>query len=313
MPFDIGLVPGLSINGRHKGKKVRNTFSLSFGWSRAARVDGMAIAMGATIVDEHMQGIAASLAANITRGTHRGLQLTHGYNYAGDLRGVQNGSINRALKVQGLQVGFINIGGSVRGAQIGLINWAKDADASIGLIPITKEGGVRFEVSTSDTAMFNVGLRLPARHTYTFISAGLHPFGTKRGHVGTNLERGKAWEFGGGFGGHIPVASGVFIDIDMSLWGVTSGLRQGAALGGMAKLRTMVGWQAAKHLAIFGGPTLNVLVDQLDPAFDPLADNEASVHAGKVDRPGYGYVAYQRTFDEVRVRMWPGFVAGLRF
>lgn len=313
VPFDIGLVPGLSLNGRHKGKKVRNTFSMSFGWSRATRVDGMAVAMGAVIVDEHMQGIAASMGANITRGIHRGLQFSHVYNYAGELRGVQHAAINKAGRVQGLQIGLVNVGGDVRGAQIGLINWAKSADASIGLIPVTKEGGVRFEVSTSDTALLNVGLRLPARHTYTFIAAGLHPFGTKHGHVGTNYERGKAWEFGGGFGGHIPVTDAVFIDIDLSLWGVTSGLRQGAALGGMGKLRTMVGWQAAKHLAIFGGPTLNVLVDQLDPAFDPLAHNEVGVRTGKVDRPGYGWVAYQRTFEDVRLRVWPGFVAGLRF
>ncbi|MBC8070682.1 MAG: hypothetical protein IAG13_20295, partial [Deltaproteobacteria bacterium] len=208
--------------------------------------------------------------------------------------------------------GLINVGGHVRGAQIGLINVAKSADASIGLIPVTKEGGVRFEVSSSDTALLTVGLRLPARYTYVFVGAGLHPFGTKRGHVGTNYERGKAWEFGGGFGGHIPVSDEVFIDIDLSMWGVTSGLRQGAAIGGMSKLRAMVGWQAAKHLAIFGGPTLNVLVDQLDPAVDP-GDDEVGARTGKVERPGYGWVAHQRTFEDVRLRMWPGFVAGLRF
>ena len=63
VPFDIGLVPGLSINGRHEGKRVRNNFSIGFGWTRAARVDGIAAGLGATVVDEDMQGIAASIGA----------------------------------------------------------------------------------------------------------------------------------------------------------------------------------------------------------------------------------------------------------
>jgi hypothetical protein len=154
---------------------------------------------------------------------------------------------------------------------------------------------------------------LPARHTYAFLGAGLHPFGTKRGHVGTAYERGKAWEFGGGFGVHIPATDEVFVDIDMSGWGVTSGLRRGAALGGMGKLRAMVGWQAARRVAIFGGPTLNVLVDSIEEDTLLPANEADGLRRGKVDRPGYGWVAYEHSFEDVRVRVWPGFVAGMRF
>lgn len=312
VPFDIGLVPGLSINGRHEGKRVRNNFSIGFGWTRAARVDGIAVGLGATVVDEQMQGIAASLGANINRGIHRGIQFTHGYNYAAELRGVQHGAINRAHVVRGMQIGLINIGGHVRGAQIGLINWAKSADASLALLPITREGGIRFEVSTSDTALLNVGLRLPARYTYVFTGVGIHPFGTERGHTGTNLERGKAWEMGAGFGGHIPVNDEVFIDIDLSGWAVTSGLKAGAKIAGMSKARLMVGWQAAPRIAIFGGPTLNVLVDRAAGDVVPLAGT-SSTKVGRVERPGYGWVAYTRETEDVRIRVWPGFVAGMRF
>jgi hypothetical protein len=312
VPFDIGLVPGLSINGRHEGKRVRNNFSVGFGWTRAARVDGIALGLGATVVDEEMQGIAASLGANINRGIHRGIQFTHGYNYAKDLRGVQHGALNRADEVRGLQIGLVNIGGHVRGAQIGLVNWAKSADASFALLPITKEGGIRFEVSTSDTALLNIGLRLPARHTYAFAGVGIHPFGTERGHTGTHLERGKAWEMGAGFGVHIPVTDAVFIDLDMSGWAVTSGLRAGSAIAGLSKARLMVGWQAAPRVAVFGGPTLNVLVDRAAGEVVPL-EGESNVKVGRVERPGYGWVAYTHESEDVRVRVWPGFVAGMRF
>jgi hypothetical protein len=254
------------------------------------------------------------MADNINRGVHHGLQATYGFNHASDLRGVQVGGINHAKAVRGVQFGLINIGGNVRGAQFGLINVAKRADASFALLPITREGGVRFEVATSDTALIELGLRLPARYTYAFAAIGLQPFGTEHGHVGTDRERGKAWEFGLGFGGHIPVNDQIFIDIDLSGWGVTSGLKRGANLGGLAKLRAMVGWQAARHLAIFAGPTLTALVDDLD---------------APVERPGYGWVSYDSSHagrvtplhsdghgiegTGVRVRAWPGFVAGLRF
>lgn len=311
--FDIGLWPGLSVNARHRGKKVDNTVSLGLGWTRSAQVHGLAAGLAATVIDEEGHGVAASLGANIARGSFHGLQATHGYNHAADLRGVQAGAVNHAKVVHGVQFGFLNVGGNVRGAQVGLINYAERADASFALLPITKEGGVRFEVASSDTALVEIAVRLPARYTYTFFGAGLHPFGTERGHVGTQLERGKAWEIGLGFGGHIPVDEKIFVDLDASAWLVTSGLRSGANVGAMSKLRAMVGWQAAPHLALFGGPTLNALVDDLDRP---------------VDRPGYGWVAWSSqagprpvdlppdpTFDHarVRVRVWPGFVVGLRF
>lgn len=308
--FDIGLLPGLSINGKHRGKKVRNRFSLSFGWNRAAVVDGMSLAFLATVVDEQMNGISASLVANVTKGTQRGVQFTTGYNHARDLRGAQFGSINWASEVRGVQIGLVNIGGHVHGAQIGLVNWAKSADASFALLPITKEGGVRFEVTTSDTALINAGIRLPAKHTYAFIGAGVHPLGTRNGRVSPQYDRGKAWEFGGGFGVHIPASKKVFIDVDLSGWGVTSSLNRGAALGTLGKLRAMVGWQIARRFAIFGGPTLNVLVDATEETI--LGAEEVGVRTGAVARPGYGWVTYEHTAGDVRIRAWPGFVAGVR-
>jgi hypothetical protein len=310
-PFDIGLWPGLSLNAKHKGKKVKNRVSLGFGWTRAAKVDGLAAGLGATVIDEDGEGVAVSLAANINHGRHRGIQATHGYNSAVDMRGVQVGGINHAKVLHGVQFGLLNVGGNVRGAQFGLINYAERADASFALLAITKEGGIRPEVSSSDTALVEIGLRLPARFTYSFFTAGLHPFGTDKGHVGSNLQRGKSWQLGAGFGGHIPVDDKFFIDLDLSGYLVTSGLGAGANLGAMTKLRAMVGWQAAPRVAVFAGPTLNALVDDLD---------------NPVQRPGYGWVSYSSDnpphpipqdasdeLDRVRVRVWPGFVAGVRF
>lgn len=60
----------------------------------------------------------------------------------------------------------------------------------------------------------------------------------------------------------------------------------------------MGGLQLAKHLAVYGSPTLNVMIDDTKT---PIA------------RPGYGWVASTYIAQTARVRVWPGFVAGVRF
>ena len=57
------------------------------------------------------------------------------------------------------------------------------------------------EVWTSDTAAFNVGIRLPAKYTYTGLFFGVHPFG-----------RGQGLTFGGMFGGHIQLPARMYLD-----------------------------------------------------------------------------------------------------
>ena len=109
---------------------------------------------------------------------------------------------------------------------------------------------------------------------------------------------GMALMAGMGFGGHLPVTDDVAIDGDLSGWVVTQGLRGAPPVASMATLREMVSWQLRPRLAVWGGPTFNVMVD--------WAGNE-------VARPGYSWVAGSYQEDDVRIRWWPGFVAGLRF
>lgn len=103
---------------------------------------------------------------------------------------------------------------------------------------------------------------------------------------------------GMGYGAHLPVTKDVGLDGDLSAWVVTSGLRTSGPLASLATMRALVSWQLRPHLAVWGGPTLNVMLDQ--------ADNG-------VARPGYGWVAGSHEVESVRIRWWPGFAAGLRF
>ncbi|MCA9708672.1 MAG: hypothetical protein KDK70_22680, partial [Myxococcales bacterium] len=305
VPFNIGLFPPLSINGTKRGQKVRNTISVAMGWSRVDRLDGAAAALGLTIVDEDAHGATWGMIGNITHGEHRGVQATNGFNHAGSLRGAQFGMVNNAHEARGLQAGLLNISrGRLRGVQLGLINYAEEADASFALVPVTKKGGIRAEVWTSDTAAINAGIRLPANYTYAFFAGGLHPI-ARRDRQATpqdDLPRstGTALMAGMGFGGHLPVNDEVAIEADASGWIVSSGLRAAPPIASLAKVRAMVAWQLRPRIAIWGGPTLNVMVDRANAS---------------VARPGYGWISgsYVDEDENVRVRWWPGFAAGLRF
>lgn len=300
VPFDIGLFPSVSLNAKHKGERVRNNVSLGLLWTRAARVEGLAMAGGITVVTESMEGVAAGHFGNINRGDMEGIQAALLFNMAENLRGVQaSQGYNWAQTVRGAQFGLVNAAGTVRGVQFGLVNVADEADASIALIPVTRKGGIHPEVFTSDTAMVNVGFRLPAKYTYMFASVGLQPLGRlDNGRLSTSGGAGRAWEAGLGWGGHIPMGKRLSMDLDLGGFVVTDSLEWSGPVGGMSRFRMLVNYSFADRFTVWGGPTLTALVDDVDRS---------------VDRPGYGWVSGSYTEEDVRVRMWPGFAAGVRF
>jgi len=300
VPFNIGLFPPVSINGKYKDRRVRNNFSIGLLWTRAARVEGVTTAGGITVVTESMEGVAAGQFGNINRGDMDGVQASILFNTAENLRGVQaSHGYNWARQVRGAQFGLVNAAHTVRGVQFGLVNVADEADASIALIPVTRKGGFHPEVFTSDTAMINLGFRLPAKYTYMFASVGLQPLGRlEDGRLSTSDGAGRAWEAGLGMGGHIPLSKRFSLDIDLGGYVVNDSLAWAGPVGSMSRMRFLVNYSFAKRFTVWGGPTITALVDEADRG---------------IDRPGYGWVAGRYNGDEVRVRAWPGFAAGLRF
>lgn len=308
--FDVGVFPPLSVNGQIAKKQgiddrtIRNTASLSLLWGRAGAVDGVAMSMGASFVRDRVQGAQLSMIASVTRGEVEGAQLSWGVNVAGEatgaqlgavynhvdaIRGAQAGTVNFGRDVRGAQLGVINVGRRVRGAQVGLFSFADSADAQVALFSATREFGVHPSLYTSDTGLLGVALRFPARRTYSELMMAMHPMGS-----------GQGWTFGLAFGVHNPLAHRMFLDIDLATLGIANGLDFRVPLGWMSKLRLMVGWQPYERLAVFGGPTLNLEQDHIDGT------------TRDVVRPGYGW---SNTIYEgsVRMRLWPGFVAGVRF
>lgn len=300
VPFNIGLFPSVSLNAKHKGERVRNNVSFGLLWTRAARVEGLTMAGGITVVTESMEGVAAGQFGNINRGDMEGIQASLLFNTAQTLRGVQvSQGYNWSQEVTGAQFGLVNAAGTVHGVQFGLINVADEADASIALIPVTRKGGIHPEVFTSDTAMVNLGFRLPAKYTYMFASVGLQPLGRlDDGRLSTSGGAGRAWEAGLGWGGHIPMGERLAMDLDLGGFVVTDSLQWKGPVGSMSRFRMLLNYSFANRFTVWGGPTLTALID------DPNRG---------IDRPGYGWVSGEYQDHDVRVRMWPGFVAGVRF
>jgi hypothetical protein len=305
IPFDLGLFPPLSINGQDgRGKRVHNTASIALGWGRSAALDGVALTTGLSIVDERMNGAQLSVVGNLA-GEVDGAQIATAFNHADRVNGVQAATFNHAREVdtgaqlgvaniggrlRGAQLGLLNVGSEVRGVQLGLFNFAAKADAQVGLLSITREGNVHPEVSTSDTANVHIGLRFPAKHTYSLLDFAIQPGGSGRG-----------LQAGIGFGGRIRLPHRLFIDIDLVTYAAFRGFHSNVP-NTLAKLRAMVGWQPYERLAVFGGPTLNTLVE--------LETVEALGRPGLYQWAPYDYAS---STDRVRVRVWPGFVAGVRF
>lgn len=237
-----------------------------------------------------------------------GAQIGPVVNIAKRLSGVQFGTVNIASQADGIQIATVNVAGdSLRGAQLGLVNvaagrarglqlglfnYADEADVSIGLIGITRKGGVHPMLWTSNTGAFNFGLRFDANYTYTFFALGGHPDG-----------EGQAVMAGFGAGVKIPIEDVVWLDFDVSEWGVAydGDFDRG---GQLSVARLLLRVQPAPHLGFFGGPTFNVVL------------NQGQTEQGR--KPGYGPEMYRyhhdsTTGDDVDLVLYPGFAAGMMF
>ncbi|MFO7561829.1 MAG: caspase family protein, partial [Enhygromyxa sp.] len=284
VPFNIGVAPGAELNTNFGRTGIINRFSASLGVTRAAGVDGAQLALGVAWTTDYLRGVQAAVGGSISEHDARGLQTAIGASWTkGHLRGVQLGlvissarrlsgvqiaALNLADEAKGLQLGAVNVSrGEVAGVQIGLVNYAEEADVSIGLIPVTKAGGVWVDAWTSDVQLVHAGLKLRARRSYTLLTGGIHPIGD---------EASRSWSAGIGLGGPLVWRRRVSLELDNVLAVVNPGLAVTRAPLMLDTLRLTVAYRPARRFAIWAALTGNALLD-----FDKQSDGE--------HRPGYGW------------------------
>ncbi|MCY1056365.1 caspase family protein [Nannocystis sp. SCPEA4] len=246
---------------------------------------GVQGAAGVNVVGGDASGVQAAAGVNVIRGHMRGIQAAGGVNWARSIAGAQIAPISVTRDVRGAQVGVIGVAaGKVSGAQIGVINYADEADAQVGVINVTRKGGIYADVWTSDIAAINLAVKFRAKYTYSFLAVGLHPAGEGRGFMS-----------GVGFGGHIPIKKRFYLDIDIGTYWTQPKFRFSGNPSLLNSLRVMFGWQSNRRFAVWGGPTLNMDID----------------FEGGRQRMGYGWVVKRWQLDPHELRIWPGFVVGI--
>jgi hypothetical protein len=311
VPVDLSIFPPLSLNGEGRAE---NHLSLGLAAARSTVLRGLALAP-LHWADEDLSGVQLTWIAGSAGGTVRGLQASQIANVTGALRGVQLTSIvnvvreggrgvqlssvanftrrelagaqialvNVAGEVSGAQVGLVNVARRVSGVQLGLVNVAREADAAVGLLSLVGNGRREVEAFATELSLANVGVRLGGSRVHGLLVAGIQP--EERPEVGATR-----WTWGGGVGAGFGLSPRLALDVDLLAQAVQyDGADPEAGLG---TLRALLSFRAARHLAVFAGPTVNLFVsDRRQPDVD------------------LGWDLEPETRDS---RLWVGFAAGLR-
>jgi hypothetical protein len=260
---------------------------------------GLQAAGGVNVAAGPTSGLQVAGGANVVAGTVGGAQIAGALNVAGDLHGGQlsgaanvarsvsgaqiTGGVNVAAGVDGAQIGTVNVAaGKVHGVQIGVVNVALDSDFSLGLLNVIAHG--RFHVDAwglPDSGLLLAGVKNGGPHYHYIYAVGLRPGDAHR-----------AWA-AFGLGAHVTPLESLFVDVDAVAHGEL--LFDSGDRNDLYQLRAVVGYRFFRGLAVFAGPTANVLMSGRD--------------APSGVAPGYATTLTET--GSLRFRFWPGAAVGL--
>jgi hypothetical protein len=231
------------------------------------------------------RGFEVSGVVGIDRCTVSGAQIAGVVAIARTVHGAQiSGVVNVAGEVEGSQVGMVNVAtGRVKGPQIGVVNIADESDAPIGVVNVIKHGRHHVDVWGNETGMTMAGVQLGGTWTHAILGIGARP-----GPDGVRFV------YGGGIGGHIPISEAFALDVDVMHHDLAAFLAT-PKLVQLSQARAILAWTIVPRLAVFGGPTLNVLVSNDRRDYNPSP-----------------YGAFPAADGDVSVRVWPGITLGVR-
>jgi len=270
----VGDVVGLDLGG---------VFNITSGYLRGAQIAAVFNVARAFV---GFQGSVLNITWEDSRGWQAGVA-----NWSGDLGGVQSGVLNATHgQVRGLQAGVINYAGRLDGVSLGLVNIARSMDGvPIGLINIVGDGLHELDAWTSETMLFNAGVRMGSRTIYSILGVGAHP-----------EEDHQRWSILAGLGGRIDLDP-FWVEIDL----VTHELNEGWGWAGdeldlLTKLRGRFGWQIADQFAVWAGLSLNLLISE---ARDRIAPPGLAIFRGVVEDAALN--------NDLHFELAPGFLVGI--
>ncbi|MBU52345.1 MAG: hypothetical protein CL920_26935 [Deltaproteobacteria bacterium] len=281
---------------------------------------GVQIAGLGSIVSEHAYGLQIAGLFNIVQGAFRGFQLGSIFNKTssltgsqmslvnintGYLRGLQAGLINITTEgFSGVQMGLANVNtGSQWGPQLGLfnlqttkqralqfglINVSRRSNLSLGLVNVILDGRTHVDIHVSETRFVQVSLKHGDDHFHHIVGLG-----------GRTLAQ-NSWLVTLGFGGHIPLMQGLFIDIDLLAQHINNDEAWTNQLNMITTLRAVIGWRVNKWFKMIGGVSYNMLLTTKTNIADYALFGETEFLKRGIDQ-------------DITIRGWPGIIIGMQF
>ena len=257
--------------GSVKGTQIGGLVNYALDSINGAQIGGIA---NVSTTSHSINGIQIGGIANLSLGKMNGSQIS--------------GIVNVANKVNGFQISLINIGVKVSGMQIGLINIADTMKGvPIGLISISRNGLFKVDLFSNDFSYINTSVRLGSNAFYNIFSIGVSP----------NTQFGNRYSFGYGIGSHISLSKKFYTNIEVASWSVHyNKFAEWNGINMINQLRLLPGWQIAKGIGLYAGPSFNVEV--IDDSFNSASKSHVfKEHGG----------------GTTGVNGWIGWTIGLQF
>lgn len=274
------------------GAQVGGLFGYAMDEVNGAQISGLA-----NTVVGRVDGVQLSGIVNVATQAVKGVQITGIVNTTiGNVNGLQLAGITNVVTqtIDGTQIGLVNYAKTVKGFQLGLINISDSVErgVALGLITFVRHGYHKFEVEGNETFYVNATFKSGVRHLYMIYTVG-YKFRDE-----TNF-----WAPGFGVGTIFGVGTKFDINADLITRQVNEGEWWTEELNLLNSLSVNVAYNFTDRLAIYGGPSFNVSVSQIE-------DSEGNIIGGSY-LPDWGF--FDKTYDNETVKMYIGFKAGIRF
>ncbi|MDN5214464.1 hypothetical protein QQ020_20455 [Fulvivirgaceae bacterium BMA12] len=276
--------------GNVAGLRMAGLVNFNKGYANAIQAAGIINATMGPVKGLQLAGLANTPAKDVI-----GLQVAGILNTSlGHLNGLQLGLVNVAVKsATGSQIGLVNYTGKLNGFQLGLVNVADSVGkgAGLGLVTYYRNGYHKFEIEWNETFYLNATFKSGVEKFYMIYTVG---FKTKNNRT--------FWAPGIGVGSLFQLSQGLALNADLITSQVNEDEWWTNKLNLLNTLKFNFSFSFTDELAIFAGPSFNVVVSDLE-------DVEGAV-VGDSFSP---WDFYDKTRGGSRVKMYIGFNAGIRF
>jgi hypothetical protein len=250
--------------GTFSGGQVAGAVNIARGTFSGGQVAGAVNVVGGAFSGEQVAG-----AVNVAAAAATGAQIA--------------GALNVARTVEGAQIGPVNMAaGEVHGVQIGVVNVAETSDFSLGVINILYKGRLNFDLwALPEAGLFFAAAKNGGRHFHYIYGAGVRAAATH-----------PVW-LAFGLGVRATPSDDVFVDVDVVAHGELAFVSNNR--NDLYQARVVFGYRVLPDIAVFGGPTFDVLA-----AWKDAPTGVAPSYAGRLADAG-----------NVHFDGWPGIVLGI--